>query len=525
MTFGAGNQFRVQYALWVGFAATAFAIIAYLMVDSPTLAVFAFVGLGGLALLPYHSKLAVWISVTTFSSALIMPFFPGRPYLWEFAALLAWSGLGVTLFMRQHRKDFWQSVLDHRWIFLGILGYCVVLIVTMSYRGVGLRILGTSQMGGRFYFQQLVCAIFPLLFVMVPITEKTLIRLFFLQCLLTATFLVSDFVFSFARRELWVVLQFFELPGDAVNFEIRSENFGLRRFQSLANVGQGFAFAMLLRWKMKDFFGLKSVYLWPIAAVILVGGLASGHRWVIVILGGTLVFCAFAQRLMTAKNTAIVAIVAAIGIASAYGFARDLPLSVQRAVSVLPGIDIDNQAFVDAESTLETRRLLRKAGMQMIPDYFWIGRGFGLSSAADYSILWDPTGVTTHINGGKFYNAYVGLMVNTGVVGTFFMFLFLVSGTVVALKIIFHIRKHGCSDTFLRMCSVVASLWMAHVLAFLFVHGDAEFAMKNFSFEVGILIVCEHHLRQRIKSRRPAVEAARPAMSEPLPPLGAQVAR
>jgi len=525
MTSGAENHLRLQYALWIGAAATALAMLAYLLVLSPMYAVIGVVVVGWLILLPYHSRIAVWVAVATFSSALIMPFFPGRPYLWEFAALLAWSGLGITLFMRQNREDYWETMKKNRWIFIGVAGYCVVLVVTMLYRGVGLRILGTAQMGGRFYFQQLTCAIFPLLFVIIPITERTLIRLFYLQCFLTATYLASDFVFSLAPRRFWVFLQFIELPGDAINFEIQSENFGLRRFQSLGIVGQGFVFAMLLRWRMREFLGFKSVYLLPLLGGVVGVGLLSGHRWVIVILGGTLVFCAFAQRLMTFKNTALISVTVAIGILCAYTFARDLPLTVQRALSVLPGINIDNQAFVDGAATLETRRLLRQVGMQMIPEYLWMGRGFGLSSAVDYSALWDPTGVTMHVNGGKFYNAYVGLMVNMGLFGTLFMLMFLVSGSMVALRIVFHLRRHGCGDPFLRLCSVVASLWMAHVVGFLFIHGDAEFAMKNFSFEVGILLVCDHLLKQRLLRRETANAAESEPKLETLPALHAPMAR
>src|SRR5207237_3606072 len=139
--------------------------------------------------LPYQTKLAVYLSVGTFSAAFILPYVPGRPYLWEFAALLGWSGLVITTFMRQYRPGLFQSLMRNRFLFLGIAGYSAVLLITMWKRGIGLNIFGSQVMGGRFYFQQVTCAVFPLLFLACcPLNEKTIIRLVIAQNLCSATF-------------------------------------------------------------------------------------------------------------------------------------------------------------------------------------------------------------------------------------------------------------------------------------------------------------------------------------------------
>ena len=45
-------------------------------------------------------------------------------------------------------------------------------------------------------------------------------------------------------------------------------------------------------------------------------------------------------------------------------------------------------------------------------------------------------------------------MVNTGLFGTLFMFLFLFMGSVLAVKVILHLREHGVEDEFSRVsCS------------------------------------------------------------------------
>ena len=152
----------------------------------------------------------------------------------------------------------------------------------------------------------------------------------------------------------------------------------------------------------------------------------------------------------------------------------------------------------DSSGTLETRRLLRQEGFKLIPQYFWMGRGFGVPSR-DFSHKWDPSQVTIHINQGRFYNGFIGLMVNTGVFGTLFMSLFLGAGTLIAWRLMSYLRTYGIEDHFSRMTCIVASTWMANIIAFFIFHGDAEYAMKTFSLQIGLMLACRRNLLSRLE--------------------------
>ena len=178
---------------------------------------------------------------------------------------------------------------------------------------------------------------------------------------------------------------------------------------------------------------------------------------------------------------------------------RSSPLAAQRAISVLPGIEVHRDAQIDGSSTMETRRILREEGIKLIPEYLWLGRGFGQSGFGDHSLHWDPTAITYHMNQGRFFNGFIGLMINTGLFGTLFMLLFLLMGSVLAVKVILHLRKHGVEDEFSRVSCIVACLWMANVVAFIALHGDSEYAMKTFSLQAGLLVVCHYMLRSRLR--------------------------
>lgn len=490
------SRFALQKLFWLVFAGMFTIVLGFLLASNAYGLVMLMAATAWLLLIPYHAQLSVILAVTTFNSALIFPYFPGRPFLWEFAALLAWSGLVLVLFLRRYPPDTARFFRDNKWLFIGAAGYCTVLVITMFYRGVGLRILGSEMMGGRFYFQQVTCAIFPLLFLMVKMDERTLKRLYILQCLLTTTYLVSDFVFSLAGDKLFLLLNFFELPGDAINFEVQNMRFGIRRFQSLSVMSSGFFFLFLVLFNLDELLTMRGVILVPLFVGIVGLGLLSGHRYLVLVVTGVFFFAALAQRFFTTRNNVIGATVLILCLMFAYGFAERMPLSGQRALSMLPGINIDKHAKSDGDGTLETRRILRKIGMNMMPDYFWMGRGFGQSST-DYSWMWDPTTITTHVNQGRFYNGFIGLMVNTGVFGTAFMLIFLGGGTALALRVIHFLRRYGCHDAFARMSSVVAGLWMTSTIAFLFLHGDSEYAMKTFSLVAGLLIACHRLLVAR----------------------------
>ncbi|MCF7763886.1 MAG: hypothetical protein K9N62_09450 [Verrucomicrobia bacterium] len=496
------HRLKFQFVFWFGVISLAALFSGYFLAVNSLLVAIGIIGTVGLMTLPYHSKLSYALAITTFNSALIVPLFPGRPYFWEFAALLGWSGLMVTVFMRQYARDSGRVIRENRWLLAGVVGYCVVLIITMFYRGVGLRILGSEQMGGRFYFQQLTCAIFPLLFIMMRPGEKTLVRLLFWQCVLTTTFLISDFVLTKAPDALLFLLQFFELSGDAVNFEMKAARFGIRRFQSFYVVSSGFFFLLLMKHNLTDFLTRKGSYLIPTLLLVIGVGLLSGHRYLSVVVVGVLTVSAYAERFFTLKNVAIGFCLTVLVIGFAYLTSDKLPLAAQRTISFLPGIDIDSQARIDALGTLEVRRMLRKAGMELMPFYMWMGRGFGQDSQ-DYSWQWDPTTVTGHIEMGRFYNGFLGLMVNTGLAGTVFMLIFLTAGTWKAWLILQHIRIYGSTDDFTRVCKLLTGMWIANTAAFLFLHGDSEYAMKTFSLQAGLLICCHEHLKARLAPAEP----------------------
>ncbi|MCD6340134.1 MAG: hypothetical protein J7M29_12245, partial [Verrucomicrobia bacterium] len=272
-------QFHTLYWYGVGAALLLF-LSMVLAFSAPAMALL--VGfLGWLITMPYHGRLALLVGVSTFGSALLVPFM-GRPYLWEFAGILAWTGVPIALMLRQYPPDTAHVIRRNRWIFIGAAIYCATLVELMIVRGVGLRVLGSSVGGGRFYFQQIICAMFPLLFVVNRLDEKMLLRLFIIQLVLRMTYLLSDLAFSVFPGKLGWMLYFLGLSTDMINFQSKALSFGIRRYQSLGIAMPALLYLLLVRYNIRDFFGRRAWWLLPTTVAIVGISLLSGHRSVII---------------------------------------------------------------------------------------------------------------------------------------------------------------------------------------------------------------------------------------------------
>ncbi len=508
--------------MWYGVLAAGLLLAAMLLAADLFLVSVLLMMLGWVVTLPYHAKLSAVLAISTFSSALIMPFVPGRPYAWEAAAMLAWSGIIVLVMLRRFPPGLRETLRRNRWIYIGTIIYSLTLLLIMWQRGFGLRIMGSSQQGGRLYLQQLICAILPLLFTMVRMNEKTLVRVLTIMWLLSTTYFVSDFAYTFGGSSNFL-LQFFELSADALNFERMTYHFGIRRFQSFNNAGIGLIFLLLSRHKLQDFFGRSGWWLLPTAVAIFGVSLLSGHRGYILLVMGTIVVVAVAQRFFTVRTLILAPLSAVLLVLLAYSWADRAPLAVQRAISFLPGIDVNPHAAADASNTMHLRRILRRVGISMIPEYLVVGRGF--TKYLDVERMpFDTEGVEFHVAQGVFYNGFIGLLVNTGLPGTVGMLLVITGGTMLSVRVLRLVRKLGSDDTFTRSCSVLGGFFLTSALFFLLLHGDSEFALKTFALQLGTLILAERLLLERVKRAEAAAvpEEEQPTHGAPLAlPAGA----
>jgi hypothetical protein len=446
--------------------------------------------------------------LATGNSALIIPAVPGRPFWRELASLIGASGIIVTMALRRQADGVGSRLKGNLLMYGAMAGYCVVLLFLMYYRGIGIRVLGgdgVGQMGGRLYLQQLACSILPVLLLIKPPEEKTLVRLFMIQCFLSVTFMLSDLIFASGRSALFTLLLFLELPTDGENFEFQSMSFGIRRFQSFFTVALSMLSVLWVKRPLDDYGNKNAFWIWPLTFGVMAFGMLSGHRHLLYISGVMLLAAAWGQRFFNPMRLVMLFVAAASMYLMIFAFSRDLPLSAQRAISFVPGIEVDRMAYDDAKATMDGRRTLRDSGFEVAKEYLWVGRGFGKNAQMNREFYkFDMSYM--NIDNGIFYNGTIGLLVNTGLIGTLLMFTVLGSGSLLAWRILGQVRVLGANDDFTRLSCVLASYWFAVATSFVFLHGDAEYAMRSFGMPAGLLMVCNWRLSNRIQSRSAEME-------------------
>ena len=502
------NKLKVALAVVLGSAT--FIIIGLLLAVSQMLAAFLIMMVILAIVLPHHALISLFLVSMTIGSSFIIPFVKGRPLVWEAASALAWTGLPILYLLRRQNADAGNIFQNNKILLIAPFLYCIILIFLMRHHGVQSGSYGAEGAGLRRYSQQIICAVFPLLYISIMPSEKILKQLFVIQMWGTSTFFIGELSLNFLRGDLLYILAFLDITSDSFGFAVNAVSGGFRRFQSLHSFAIALVFLLMLRVPMKRWFALEGIWVLPTLVILVVSGLMSGHRYTLYTLGTVIIGVAWAQRFVTFMRFTFVFVLVGVGILFAYTFSTDLPDSIQRALTLLPNLEVSPQVAMDARGTLDGRSDIFKIGTDMIPDHYIIGRGFGMTQES-IDIL--SRGMVQgeeekYYSGmGVFYNGTLGLLVNTGIIGAIIMIGFILLGCILALRVIGLVRRNHWDDSFSRFAGVIASYFLSQAFTTLFLHGDVEMIMRFFGANAGMLLVIEYHLKKRIVQEQQDEEA------------------
>ncbi|HTI69574.1 MAG TPA: hypothetical protein VMF06_06395 [Candidatus Limnocylindria bacterium] len=516
----------------LGVVSIAAIIFAFILSTSQGLVVLAIMGTFWVASLPKHAELCMNVATATLAAGLLVPFLPGRPLIWEAAGLLGWSGMLFRIALRRYHPNFGAELKRNILVIFCMAFYSAVLVFLMRHYGVGFGSFGSADAGGRRYVTQLICAIFPLVYLLLLPSEKTITYLFIWQCILSLSYIPSEFIVNYGRGASRYLLLFFEASSDAWDFANVGANYGLRRVQAFYIVTAWMSSLLLVFVPLRKFFTFRGAWAAVVgAALVVVGGL-SGHRYTLYSVAALYSVVGWVQRLYRPIYLSVLVPLVAAFVVTAYVVAPSVPESMQRVLTVLPGIRVGSRAYMDAEAGLEGRRLLWRHAMNIAPKYLWVGRGYGVSADADLTRKYDNT--ESLASNGIFYNGTLGLLVNSGIPGLVSMMAVVLFGFAICWRVFRYVRKYRWEDRFALVCTVLSANYVTIAFSFIFLHGDSEYAMKAFCPHLGLLMACEYRLRLRDREARglgkefpeAAVEVIPPAVAEArerLLPVGGRV--
>jgi hypothetical protein len=501
-------QEQVQKALFGVFLIGAVLLFAVLLGSVQVLALMGFVAVIWALTLPQHATLALILGSVMINSSLLVPFVSGRPFFWEASLMLSISGLPLMFAMRRSAPDFGDRLREFRWAFVGLGIFFLVLLSLIKVRGFGLNVLGQGQVGGRAYVTQFLGLLFPLLYMAVPTTPQMLVRIYIAHCLMSVTFLVSDFTLAAGTGPLWVLLSFFGLSTDSLAFEVLSLEGGVRRFQSVAFVSRDLIYLMLVLIPASRALTLGTVTRLLLVLGLLAGSALGGHRMSMIIIPSVILLSSLVQRTVSMAKVTVSAILLVLALLVTYQTARHLPHAAQRMLSVLPGIEIDPLASVDAENSTTGRSSMRRIAFDIAPNFLWVGRGLGF--VPDIGHLYTHNEIDQYgmleqsLDQGIFYAGIPSLLVNLGLPGLAGVGLFLGAVSMVALRNLKSIHRMGCETSFDRLTCHVSSLWVVQLVTFMSTTGEAGFFMQTFGMLSGLVLVTHWHRTHTLHLDAPA---------------------
>jgi len=323
-------------------------------------------------LLRWHHPLLILV----WNANLALAFLPGKPSLWM---LFAGVSLAITVLtcILDKRAQF-QQVTS---ITLPLLFLLAVVLITAKFTGgIALRSLGGSTYGGKkfvFLFAAIV-AYFALSSQRIewPRGSK-LTYAFFLSGL---TGLVSNLIY-FAGPSFYFLYLIFPVDNalgyaiEDLKFDVSSARIG--RLPGAAAAGMAGLYFLFFRYGIRGLLDISKP--WRImAAVGLLGfSLLGGFRSVLLMVGLLALVQFYFEGLFRTRLAVFVSLGVVIGAALLVPFAKHLPLSVQRSISLLP-VEIDMTARAQAEGSLEWRLDMWRLLLKEVPRYFWLGKGYAI---------------------------------------------------------------------------------------------------------------------------------------------------
>ncbi|MDF7799798.1 O-antigen ligase family protein [Pontiellaceae bacterium B1224] len=358
------------------------------------------------------------------------------------------------------------------------------LILTASIRGFGLYQLGGDMIGGMQYIQIILSFLFLWYLRTIVWTPKQVRRLFiFLAIGSLIPFVIQMAVVSF--QGLLPLADFFVFSSARVASAIQDVEQGKGgRYETVVNLSYFLICVGVILNSNRKWWALSLAFL----GVILL--MLSGFRRYSVLS----VFVLVASSVMLSKNRVrsfiIWGIAGMAGIILIYSIVGSLPFNVQRSLSFLPGIGVDEYAMRSGEGSFEWRMDVYRFCMEEIPQYLMLGKGMLLTlEETMYSLSYrefhgmDPFYVFfTH----NYHNGFFELILDFGVVG---FLSFLLFTTVYLNKIWKHIRKYRDDSA---TWAIIVTTWVvcvALVSDYFLVRGEFSIFLAPFLIFFGTMIL------------------------------------
>lgn len=477
----AAMRMLITYAICIPVAV----IIGYLLANPMDYGTLGFLGLAmAFVLSPVFIKWHYPIMVFSLGAPITCFFLIGQPPLMQVMVFLS---LAIAIVERatNSEKQFLR-VSSMTWPLLFLLA---VIFFTMKLTGgFGLHTLGGSTGGGKKYIQCFASIAIYFALTSHAIPRKKLnfyLCLFFLPAILA----VIGYLFAYLPSPLNYVNLLIPAPGDSADDLNNPHKFAA--FATAANAVMAF---MLAKYGLRGI--LLGGKLWrPCLFVLLfIVTLLGGFRNTLV--GNLLIltFLFFLEGLHRSPLLPVMGLAGVLGVALLLPFGNKLPISIQRSLCVLPGINWNSEAVLSAEGSSEWRLKIWRDTWPKVPHYLLLGKGYALT-AEDYEMMGQGGGL---VNGAAekmdssenslaismdYHSGPLSTLMPLGLWGGIAFIWIILAGQRVM------VRNFKYGDPACKMVNTyLLAAFLANLIGFLFVFGSFSNGLAGFTELIGLSI-------------------------------------
>lgn len=411
------------------------------------------------------------------------PALPGNPHLW---AVMAFLSLFFAVLNRsvnaKHRIAHVPALTRPLVVFA-----TVVLLTAFLTGGAGLRILGSSSVGGRGYFYIIaaVAGFFALSSRAIPPNRAMLyMALFFLPGL---TGMAGQVAGLLGVKAGYVYLLF---PSDLRPDEfIADPNFDSGILRITGSVAASLAvFSWLLaRYGIRGTFDMSRPWRSLLLVTAIVASMFGGFRTTLILMAAIFIILFTLEKLWRTRLAIGLFGVGLLGCGLLAGFSERFPLPVQRALSFLP-IKVDAVTKEMADYSVQWRVEMWKAVLPDVPKYLLKGKGYTYS--ADDLFMAHMEGTRTGAVSfdaaalaGAYHNGPLSVVIPFGIYGAIAFLWLMVAGA----RFLYTVYRDGALE--LRgINAFLFALFLARVMVFLFIFGNLYTELYYFTGILGFSV-------------------------------------
>jgi hypothetical protein len=424
-----------------------------------------------------------WL-IATWNMSVTLFFLKGRPSLWMVMVFLSFTIASSRYILNREQRFLNVPSVTRSLIFLSL----VIIITAVLTGGVGFRVFGNENYGGKRYFN-LVCAMvgyFALTSERIAPEKVSLYAALFVAGGLTNA--ISELAVFVAPSFYFIFLLFPVSPQGLrtiLNDPAASQGL-ISRPVGFATAGWSLVCTVLCLYRIREIFTLRRVVILVIFLVSLVISAWGGFRSTIILLVLTFGIIFYLEGLMRSRLLPAFILATILGGAFLVGFVDRLPLNVQRSLSFLP-LPINPIARLDAQDSTQWRLEMWKNILPEVPKHLLLGKGLTFNAAEMEAIQIGPklgqqaTAGAEYV--GDYHNGPLSVIVQFGVLGVIGFVWFLTA----ALRVLYNNYKSGNSshqvvNTFLF------AYFIARMVFFFTVYGSFHDNMQVFTSLLGLSI-------------------------------------